>query len=62
MAKDTVRSIMQPDGTMKCSQCGGVQFETKRSMGRKVMFGAASLLGSANEVHCVACGAKYKRG
>jgi hypothetical protein len=58
LAKDSIQSIMQADGTMKCSNCGGTQFEAKRSTGRKVMFGFASLLGSANEVHCIVCGKK----
>jgi hypothetical protein len=58
--KPSVRSNMQPDGSLKCAKCGGTQFEAKRSTGRKVMWGVASLAGTANEVHCM-CGAKYVR-
>jgi hypothetical protein len=57
----SAKSIMQPDGSLKCPRCGGTQFETGRSTGMKIGWGAASLLGSPNEVHCIACGAKYKR-
>jgi len=53
--------LVQPDGSIKCAKCGSTQFTTKRSTGRKVIFGVASLLGSANEVQCVACGTKYDR-
>lgn len=59
--KDLIATIMQPDGTMKCTQCGGVNFEAKRSTGRKLAFGALSLLGSTNELRCLACGKKYTR-
>lgn len=33
-----------------------------RSTGRKVAFGFASLLAPANEVRCVTCGERFKRG
>jgi DNA-directed RNA polymerase subunit RPC12/RpoP len=59
--KDSIQSIMQPDGSLRCARCGGTQFEAKRSTGMKVAFGLASLLASANEVQCVACGTKYLR-
>jgi hypothetical protein len=52
---------MQPDGSLRCSRCGGTQFVTRHSAGRKLAVGVAVLLASANEVHCVACGAKYSR-
>jgi hypothetical protein len=61
MAKPTIKSIMQPDGSLKCSRCGGTQFVTRHSAGRKLAVGVAVLVASANEVHCVACGAKYAR-
>jgi hypothetical protein len=53
--------LVQPDGTLRCARCGSTQFTTKRSTGRKVMFGVGALLGSANQVQCVACGTTYKR-
>jgi hypothetical protein len=53
--------LVQPDGSIKCAKCGSTQFTTKRSTARKVMFGVGSLLASANEVQCVACGTKYDR-
>lgn len=57
--KGTTSSIMQPDGTLRC-RCGGTQFKPQRSTGRKVALGVASLLGSTNEVRCLACGTKYR--
>ncbi len=45
-----------------CPKCGGTQFKAVRSTGRKVALGLASLLTSANQVECVTCGAKFKRG
>jgi hypothetical protein len=45
-----------------CPRCGGTSFKAVRSIGRKVTLGFASLLTSANEVQCVMCGAKFKRG
>jgi len=59
---NTATTNIQPDGTLKCPSCGSTQFETKRSTGRKVMWGVGALLGSASEVQCVACGRRYKRG
>ena len=61
VANPSVKSIIQPDGSLRCSNCGGTQFETRHSTGRKVAVGVATLLASANEVHCVACGARYSR-
>jgi hypothetical protein len=55
---DTTKQIMQPDGTMRCS-CGSTQFKAQISTGRKVAFGFASMLGSADEVRCLVCGRKY---
>ena len=48
-------------GNLHCPTCGGTQFETMRSMARKVMFGVASLLAPANQVRCVTCGETFKR-
>jgi hypothetical protein len=45
-----------------CPRCGGTSFEAVRSTGRKVAFGFASLLAPANEVRCVTCGERFKRG
>jgi hypothetical protein len=45
-----------------CPSCGGTSFETVRSTGRKVAFGFASLLAPGNEVRCITCGEKFKRG
>ena len=56
--KPATFQIMQPDGSLRCV-CGGTQFNPQRSAGRKVAFGFASLLGSTNEVKCLACGRKY---
>jgi hypothetical protein len=44
-----------------CPRCGGTSFKAVRSTGRKVMFGFASLLASANQVQCVMCGARFER-
>jgi hypothetical protein len=56
--KPTTASIMQPDGTLRCT-CGSSTFHAQRSVGRKVAFGFASLLGSTNEMRCLACGRIY---
>jgi hypothetical protein len=45
-----------------CPKCGSTQFKAVRSLGRKAMWGLASLLLSADQVECVMCGTKYKRG
>jgi DNA polymerase II large subunit len=45
-----------------CPKCGGTSFEAVRSTGRKVAFGFASLLAPGNEVRCITCGEKFKRG
>jgi hypothetical protein len=45
-----------------CPKCGSTQFKAVRSLGRKAALGFASLLTSANQVECVMCGAKFKRG
>ncbi len=45
-----------------CPKCGGTSFKPVRSTGRKLALGFASLLTSANEVQCVTCGKKFKRG
>lgn len=50
------------EGNVRCPNCGGAQFKAKRSLGRKVGLGLASLLTTANEVECVTCGKKFKRG
>lgn len=57
----TIQDLMQPDGSLRCT-CGSTQFKAQRSTGRKVAFGFASLLGSTNEVKCLVCGRKFKRG
>jgi len=49
-------------GNLHCPKCNGTQFEAVRSTGRKILFGVASLLAPANEVRCITCGAKFKRG
>lgn len=46
----------------KCPLCGGTDFKAVRSTKRKLALGLASLLTSPNEVQCVACGQKFKRG
>ena len=61
MANPNISSIMQADGTLKCGRCGGTQFNARHSTTRKLMVGVGTLIGSANEVHCLACGAKYAR-
>jgi hypothetical protein len=58
----TARELVQPDGKLMCPVCGSSQFETKISTGRKLMFGVASVLGSADQIQCFACGTKYERG
>jgi len=58
----TGRELVQPDGTLRCAVCGSSQFETKISTERKVLFGVAALLGSGDQIQCVACGTKYERG
>ena len=59
--KMSTQALLQPDGTLRCPKDGSTQFETKRSTGRKIAFGFASLLGSTNEVRCLVCGTKYVR-
>ncbi len=49
-------------GEMHCPVCNGTQFEAVRSTGRKLMFGVASMLMSADQVQCVTCGTAFKRG
>ena len=49
-------------GNLHCPKGNGTQFEAVRSTGRKLLFGVASLLAPANEVRCITCGAKFKRG
>lgn len=61
MAYPSISSIMQRDGSLRCARCGGTQFHARHSAGRKLMVGVGTLLASANEVHCLACGAKYSR-
>ena len=60
--KQFTSQILGGDGLLHCAQCGGTQFGAHRSFGRKAAVGVLSLLGSTNEVHCLACGAKYKTG
>jgi hypothetical protein len=45
-----------------CPRCGSTEFKATRSVGRKLTLGLASLLVNANEVECVMCGLKFKRG
>jgi hypothetical protein len=46
----------------KCPNCGGTNFKTRRSTGRKVALGlVGSLLLKADEVECVNCGQRFKR-
>lgn len=45
-----------------CARCGGTTFEAVRSTKRKLAFGLASLALPKNEVRCVMCGQRYKRG
>ncbi len=49
-------------GNLHCPNCNGTQFEAVRSTARKVLFGVASLLAPADEVRCITCGQKFKRG
>lgn len=56
----TIASIMQPDGTLRCRRCGSTALQPKRSTGRKVALGFASLLGGTNEIRCLVCNAKYR--
>jgi DNA-directed RNA polymerase subunit RPC12/RpoP len=56
---ETTRSLLQPDGSMRCPRCGSTQFHAQRSAGRKVAFGFASLLASTNQLRCMGCGQKY---
>jgi ribosomal protein L7/L12/DNA-directed RNA polymerase subunit RPC12/RpoP len=60
-SRGTIQSLMQHDGSLKCPRCGSTTFEAKRSTGRKLALGLASLIGSTNEVRCLVCGAKYHR-
>jgi hypothetical protein len=57
--KQSAQVLIRPDGMLRCPHCGGGQFQPKRSTGRKVAFGFASLLGSTNEVRCVTCAATF---
>jgi len=61
VAYPSISSIMQKDGSLRCARCCGTQFEARHSAGRKLTFGIATLLASADEVHCLACAAKYSR-
>lgn len=49
----------QDDGSLRCANCGAMQFQPKRSTGRKVGLGLLSLATQPNELRCIACGARY---
>ena len=55
-------SLSSPTGRSDARSAAHLQFETKISTGRKLLFGVASVLGSADQIQCFACGTKYERG
>ena len=57
------------DGTIRCPGCGGTQFKARRSNFKRTAVVAllpvaaiAAPLTKKNQVQCVTCGAKFKRG
>lgn len=47
---------------LACPICGGTQWKAHRTLGTKLAFGLASMLGNARRVRCVTCGTDYVRG
>ena len=54
-------SALQPDGTLKCSRCGGTQFVARHSRRQKIAWESERPPLQPNEDHCVACGSTYPR-
>ena len=56
----------QPDGALRCPQCGGQQFTAKRSALANTFLiltvGIFTLLAPKNQVCCVTCGTVFRRG
>jgi DNA-directed RNA polymerase subunit RPC12/RpoP len=53
------------DGGLVCPRCGGTQFEARRSNVKRaalVPIEIGTPLTSQNQVRCVTCGTKFKRG
>jgi len=53
-------------GGLTCPKCGGAQFKARRSNTKRVTLAATAAIATPltrqNQVQCVTCGTKFKRG
>lgn len=62
---DKISEVGKTEDGIRCPKCGGSQFKARRSNLKRAALAplvVATPLTKQNQVQCVTCGAKFKRG